>query len=119
MACNIQVGQTLYWQRERLSRDPARGTWAPTEVTVAKVGRKMLHVSAKWITATADLHTLQITSAVAGDRLYRSREEWEIEIAARLAWHRLHDHLRYNDCPPGLTAETIRQAAALLGVEVP
>lgn len=105
----LAVGQTLWMVR-------TRGWGAPQEVVVAKIGRK-------WATLAGNQGRVEIgTLWLDGDgysppgQCYLSREVWEAEKRADVAWNALFRSYRRR--PPDLTADTIRQAAALLGIEI-
>lgn len=121
---DLRVGQVLLFVHE----DPFAGGYArgrnetidqATEITVERIGRKWAHCSPGY---RVDRHTL----AVSGEgysspgRCYLSREHYAAEKAADAAWRaflaRVHSIYRR---PPGLTAEAIRQAMDVLGLQPP
>lgn len=103
----LSVGQTLYFV-------PHRG--APREVTITSVGRK-------WAYFGRHDQIRMETMAVQWDgfdhgRVYLSEADYEAERAADNIWAALYRKILPRSRPPGITADAIRQAAALLGIEL-
>lgn len=114
----LTVGQKLWFVRE--------DNWAPSrnepfekarELTVERLGRKWAYCGVHRV----HRQTLIVDGEGYGSpgRCYLSREHYEAEKAADSAWNELHVQTRRSRPGNGPTAEAIRQAAALLGVELP
>jgi hypothetical protein len=108
----FHVGQILWYV-------PADMRWSkPREVTITKIGRK-------WITlgnfGRIDIKTLHVDAGAYSSpgRCYLSQEDYETERSADAAWHELREAIgRLYRRPSNLPISAIRQAAALLGIEI-
>jgi len=105
MSDALKVGDTLWFV-------PERGYGQPCELKIASIGRKWMTVAPSW---PGRIHkgTLWVEE---GGQCYRSRGHYEAREATTASWNRLRDRMRA--CPSDLTEQRIRQAAALLGVEL-
>lgn len=102
----IKVGQTLWYV-------PPHGD--PREVVVISVGRK-------WATADGNLPRLNLeTMREEGwdgrsRRYWLSQDLWMDDKRAASAWRELRDAMSMQPRPDGLSADKIRDAAAMLGL---
>ena len=117
----LEVGQKL-WLVTNGWRGGFRSALPGEEVTVTKVGRKWAELDHGRKTRI-DINTLRVDSQGFGHspgRCYLSREVYEIEVRDSETWRVFHNWTRdkYGK-PDGLTADAIREAAKLLGFEIP
>jgi hypothetical protein len=121
MTTDLVVGQKLLFVREdRLAISYQRGRNETidqaTELTVERLGRKWARCGSYRV----HRYTLDVDGDGYGSpgRCYLSREHYAAEKAADRAWRALSTKLLHRP-DNGPSAEAIRQAAALLGVEIP
>jgi hypothetical protein len=124
-------GDTLFWQSTRTPYGKPRMelAWEPTSVTVGKCGRKWAEVVRPTSFTSygtshifrMDLNTLEIETEHA--KCYRSEAEWRAEQAqikvekeTDRMWDKLRREIQWIRRPKHLTAEAIRQVAAILRI---
>lgn len=107
----MREGQTLWYV-------PADMRWSkPREVTVTKIGRK-------WATlgnfGRVDITTMYVDGGdyPSPGRCYLSKEDYEVALSADRLWRKLVEKIGYKNRPMDVFADAIRQAAALLGVDL-
>lgn len=112
MAEKLTVGQKLWYvPREK------RNVWQAREVTVEKIGRKWASISHG---RRIDLEDWRVDGGQYSSpgRCYSSKEAWDAERARNMIWRTLRDNIDHTP-PEGITTDAIRQAAALLGIQLP
>lgn len=108
----LEAGQTLWFV-------PDRHYGRPHEVVVEKIGRKWARV----VRARHDRIDVETLIMYSGDSrtgvCYLSEDDWKVQQAAQELWNKIAKGIwgRYNK-PRHVTAEQIKQAAELLGVDL-
>lgn len=121
MTERLKPGDVLFYQRDFVDE------WTPREVVIEKVGRKWATLVDGWRDTRVEIETLELDGSRAFGRIWRSKQEW---LGAKEAdrqrreddwaldqFYREAQQLRYRR-PKDLHAATIREAAALLGIEI-
>jgi hypothetical protein len=114
----LTVGQKLLYVEGGQNRIKARES-EPREVEIVKIGRQYATLKGNW--GRINIKTLEIHGEgyTSPGRCFLSTEHWEQHKAAERTWNAFGRAMgsRWR-CPEGLTAERIREAAALLGIEL-
>jgi hypothetical protein len=108
---DVKAGDTLWYVPHISYRGSQR------ELTITKVGRIWASTGDR-IPTRIHKRTLEVNGEgfSSPGRCFRSRDHYERWKVAVDVWNRLRR--RMNDCPPDVTEQRVRQAAALLGVEI-
>lgn len=109
----LEPGQTLWFV-------PERHYGKQHEVTVGKVGRKWAYVE-KSRYDRIDVKTLSMYSGDSHTgKCYPSQADWETHRATQEIWTRFWTKVRDTwRVPTGVDTEKVRQAAEILGIELP
>lgn len=113
MAEKLQVGQKL-WYVPADGRDAHRSRY----VTVTSIGRKWADLD---INSRVNLETLWMEARrgyPSNGQCYVSKEAYEEEVGRQRLWRSIRDAIGWS-APSGITTDAIRQAAALLGIQLP
>lgn len=107
----LVVGQKLWYV-------PNRARECPLEVTVEAVGRKWATIDRR---NRISVETLEADGAgySSPGRCYLTRREWEDEQERLAAIRAFRSRVGEWSWGKGITTDAIRQAAALLGIELP
>lgn len=113
MAEKLTVGQKLWYVPS-----DSRYVRQACDVTVEKVGRKWANISHG---RRIDLDDWCVDGGgyASPGRCYASKEAWKAERERRKAWDDLRTGFGYQSVPDHITTAAIRQAAALLGIQLP
>lgn len=103
----ITVGQTLYYV-------PCRGS--PREITITNVGRKWAYFGRR--DERVNVETMVVFWGGYEGHCYLSAADYEAELSADKAWNALYSKIWPKNRRHGITAAAIREAAALLGVDI-
>lgn len=102
----LQVGDTLWLVEERRQ---------PRQVRVEKIGRVWLTLSDG---RRVDRRTLRPETSAFATSCFRTLEEYEEQTKLSRFWRLFRYALDYKPAP-GVTAEDVRQAAAILRISLP
>ena len=109
-AQKFTVGQVLWFPGSRWDG-------VAREVHVTKVGRVWLTLDGPHNGSRAGMNTMELDGWPTR-RLYLSREHWAAEQRANIAWDTLRRNMQFR-IPQWMLAETVMQAATLLGLDKP
>ncbi len=114
-ATELHPGQTLLFLRSRSRAETVQFA----EYTIERVGRVWAHTTGGRAAMRINKHTLVVDGGgyESPGRCYFSLDHYEAERQADAAWTALNQKVTYRR-PPNMTAETIREAAALLGIAI-